>query len=90
MITEEEKRSTVVEISYQKLCSFFHIAETRDHVKNSRQGLQRTLPPKCRKRRRERVKVGLTLCHMIKFELPVILPCMLTALPTSVHNPLLP
>jgi hypothetical protein len=52
-ISEEEKRFTVVDITYEKLCSFLHIAETRDHVKNSRQGIQSTLPPKCRKRRRE-------------------------------------
>jgi hypothetical protein len=52
-ISEKSQSSTVVEITYQKLCSFLHVAESRDQVKKSRRGVQSTLPPNCKKRRRE-------------------------------------
>ncbi len=44
---------TVVRITSGQLCSFLHDAETRDETKRAKRGIQSSLAPNCRKKRRE-------------------------------------
>ncbi|MCJ1386985.1 hypothetical protein MMC17_010114 [Xylographa soralifera] len=49
----EDRRATVVKLPYSTLCSFLIVAEKRHKTKMDRQGVQSSLLPNCRKRRRE-------------------------------------
>lgn len=52
-LSVEDQRLTVIQLPYSTLCSFLTRAEERHKMKMDRQGVQSSLPPKFRKRRRE-------------------------------------
>jgi len=52
-VSKKAQDSVVVTITYEVLCSFLAIAEGRDRIKRTEQGLQTPLPLNCKKRRRE-------------------------------------